>query len=155
MKRQFPLFIIDTSRAHGRARETDYVACTSKELPFVAELTLLNEAELVIDRDWTDKSPFAIYSNARAGIRAKLKIVDFPIEANLKTLQSLMKRGLKEWEQRRQAITVSSEDISDEVVLAFIETLQEQTRENLRESPYDAQAHMVAAILNKIRSDYE
>ena len=66
-----------------------------------------------------------------------------------------MKRGLKEWEQRRQAITVSSEDISDEVVLAFIETLQEQTRENLRESPDDAQAHMVAAILNKIRSDYE
>ncbi len=37
-KRKYPLFVIDTSRTHGRGRETDYISCTSTELPFVASV---------------------------------------------------------------------------------------------------------------------
>ena len=150
MKRTFPLFIIDDSRAHGRARETDFISCTSRENPFVAEVTLLNEKELEIDQDWRDKSVYCLYSDDRGlGIRAKLKVVDGNPDP------SLMRRALKEWQVRRAATPVDLEDISDEAVVRFADTLLEQTKENLRENPKDAQAYMVGCILQKIKSDYE
>lgn len=44
-QRKYPLFIIDTERSHGRSIETDYLACTSNELPFVAELKVITEED--------------------------------------------------------------------------------------------------------------
>ena len=44
-KRKYPLFIIDSSRSHGRGAETDYISCTSNELPFVAAVTLHEKKE--------------------------------------------------------------------------------------------------------------
>lgn len=153
--RRFPLFIVDTSRAHGRGREVDFVACTSKETPFVAEVTLLNRAELAIDQDWSGKNPLCVYSDENGiGIRAKLKVVDRPDGVTPASLCSLMRRGMKEWLTRRQATVVDMADISDEAVVKFCDTLLEQTRENLREKPGDPQAKMVAGILTKIKNDY-
>lgn len=149
MKRTYPLFIIDTSRAHGRARETDFISCTSQESPFIAEVTLLNEAELSIDQDWRTKASDCIYSDPNpANIRAKLKVVSGTPDRNL------MKRALKEWLTRRAATTVDTEDISNEAIVKFCDTLLEQTRENLRANPKDAQAYMVGCILDKIKNDY-
>lgn len=150
MKRSYPLFIIDTSRAHGRARETDFVSCTSSEYPFVAEVTLLNTQELAIDQDWLGKSELCVYSDENpAGIRAKLKLLQG--EPN----KALMRRAMKEWLTRRTATPVDLEDISDEAIIKFCDTLLEQTRENLRENPSDHQAYMVGCILTKIKKDYE
>ena len=150
MKRAYPLFVIDTSRAHGRARETDFVSCTSSEYPFVAEVTLLNTQELAIDQDWLGKSELCVYSDETpAGIRAKLKVVQG------KPTKTLMRRAMKEWLARRMATPVDLDDISNEAIVKFCETLLEQTRENLRGNPKDHQAYMVGCILNKIKKDYE
>lgn len=153
--RKFPLFIIDNSRSHGRGREKDFLVCTSAELPFVAEITLLNEQELLIDQDWSQRNPLCVYTpDNGAGIRGKLKVGDYPKNVNLATLQSLMRRGLKEWRIRRGTVAVDMENISNEAVVKFADTLLEQTRENLRENPKDGQAYMVGCILTKIKMDY-
>lgn len=158
MARNYPLFIIDNSRSHGRGREKDFVACTSKELPWVGEITILNEKELEIDQDWQQKPALVAFSEDNgAGFRAKLTVVSTPViidNRNRGELQALMRRCLKEWRIRRGTVAVDLEDISNEVVVKFAETLLEQTRENLRENPKDHQAYMVGCILNKIKKDY-
>ena len=156
-QREYPLFIIDNSRSHGRGREKDFVACTSKELPWVGEITILNEKELEIDQDWQQK-PYnvAFTDDNGAGMRGKLKVLnaDFIDDRNRGDLQALMRRCLKEWRIRRGTVAVDLEDISNEAVVKFANVLLEQTRENLRENPKDKQAYMVGCILTKIKNDY-
>jgi len=157
-KREIPLFIIDSSRSHGRGREKDFVACTSRELPWVGEITILTERELEIDQDWQKRNTLCAYTEPNeAGIRAKLKVVSvsdgFPV-GKTSDLQALMRRCLKEWRIRRGTVAVDLDDISNEAVVKFAETLLEQTRENLRENPKDNQAYMVGCILTKIKKDY-
>ena len=158
-KRDIPLFIIDSSRSHGRGREKDFVACTSKELPWYGEITLLNEKELEIDQDWSGKNPLCLYIDNGAGIWAKLKVTSAPSGLfvdgkNRSDLQSLMRRCMKEWRIRRGTVAVDMEDISNEAIVKFADVLLEQTRENLRENPKDKQAYMVGCILTKIKNDY-
>jgi hypothetical protein len=156
-KREYPLFIIDNSRSHGRGREKDFVACTSRDLPWVGEITILTERELEIDQDWKQK-PFnvAFTDDNGAGLRAKLKVLSVPdgFPVGKSDLQSLMRRCLKEWRIRRGTVAVDMEDISNEAVVKFADALLEQTRENLRENPKDSQAYMVGCILTKIKKDY-
>ena len=152
--RNFPLFIIDTSRSHGRGREDDFISCTSREIPFVAEVTLLDGAGLAIDQDWSQKNPLCLYSDERHGIRAKLKVVDKPEGAKQGDLRQLMKRALKEWLLRRQTVSVNLSDVSTEAILKFCDLLIQQTSEELRENPSDSQAKTVRAILTRIKHDY-
>lgn len=156
--RDFPLFIIDTGRAHGRGREKDFVSCTSQDMPFVAEITLVNERELEIDQDWSAKNPFCAYTDDNGvGIRAKIKMLSTPVvidNRNRAALQSLLRRALKEWRIRRNTVAVDTEDVSDEAIVKFADALLEQTRENLRENPKDSQAYTVGCILTKIKKDY-
>ena len=148
--RKYPLFVIDTSRAHGRARETDFLCCTSEQEPFTAEITLVSSEELELDQDYTAKNPLCLYSDANSnGIRAKIKAVQgCPSRA-------LLKRALKEWMLRRNIQTVNIANVTNENILGFLDALIEQSCENLRENPKDAQAHVVLSILRKIKSDYE
>lgn len=152
--RKFPLFIIDTSRSHGRGREVDFISCTSREIPFVAEVTLLDAAGLAIDQDWSQKNPLCLYSDERHGIRAKLKVVDCPKDCKQGDLRQLMKRALKEWLLRRQTVSVDLSDVSTEAILKFCDLLIQQTSEELRENPSDSQAKTVRAILTRIKHDY-
>lgn len=153
--RKYPLFIIDTSRSHGRGREKDFVACTSKELPFVGEISLLNQHELEIDQDWQMKTRTVMYSEPRGGIRAKLKIVSaLDDDVDYTELHSLMRRCMKEWGIRMSTVKVDLDNVSNEAVLQLIDALLEQTRENARENPNDSQARTVGAILTKIKNDY-
>jgi hypothetical protein len=158
-KRDIPLFIIDNSRSHGRGREKDFVACTSCELPWYGEITILNERELEIDQDWQKRNTLCAYTEPNeAGIRAKLKVTGFReglyTPNDLSQLQSLMRRCLEEWRIRRGTVAVDLDDITPEAVVKFANVLLEQTRENLRENPRDKQAYMVGCILTKIRDDY-
>lgn len=156
MKRTIPLFVIDTSRAHGRARETDFIACTSKDMPWVGEITLVNEQELELDRDWKEKNPLCLYTDENpAGIRGKLRVVSYPEGTKAADLRPLMRRAMKEWRIRRGTVAVDLDNITSDAVVKFAETLLEQTRENLRENPKDSQAYMVGCILTKIKKDYE
>ena len=153
-KRRFPLFIIDSSRSHGRGRETDYISCTSAECPFIAEATLLNPQELEIDADWLTRNDLAVFSDPRGmGIRAKIRVVDY--DPNRSTgIHNLLKRAMKEYLVRMETVSVDPSDIKDDDVVWFCEKLLQQTYENLRENPSDKQAMTVQKILKKIRDDY-
>ena len=116
----------------------------------------LTQEELSIDQDWSSKNPLCLYTEPNpTGIRGKLKVVDYPKDAKMSDLKSLMRRCLKEWRIRRGTVAVDLENISNEAVVKFAETLLEQTRENLREKPNDKQAYMVGCILTKIKNDYD
>ena len=153
-KRRFPLFIIDSSRSHGRGRETDYISCTSAECPFIAEATLLNPAELEIDADWLTKNELAVFSGPRGqNIRVKIRVVEYDPSRSV-GIHSLIKRAMKEYLVRMETVEVDPSDIKDEDVVWFCETLLGQTYESLRENPSDRQAQTVQKILTKIKDDY-
>lgn len=148
------MFIIDSSRSHGRCRETDYISCTSAECPFIAEATLLNPQELEIDADWLTKNEFAVFSDPRGqNIRAKIRVVDYDPSRSV-GIHSLLKRAMKEYLVRMETVSVDPSDIKEEDVVWFCDTLLQQTYENLREDPSDKQAMTVQKILAKIREDY-
>ena len=154
-KRRFPLFIIDSSRSHGRGRETDYISCTSAECPFIAEATLLNPQELEIDADWLTRNDLAVFSDQRGqNIRAKIRVVDYD-QSRSSGIHSLLKRAMKEYLVRMETVSVDPSDIKGEDVVWFCDTLLQQTYENLRENPSDKQAQTVQKILVKIRDDYD
>ena len=154
-KRRYPLFIIDSSRSHGRGRETDYISCTSAECPFVAEATLLNPQELEIDADWLTRNDLAVFSDPRGqNIRAKIRVVDYD-QSRSSGIHSLLKRAMKEYLVRMETVSVDPSDIKEEDVVWFCTTLLQQTYENLRENPSDKQAQTVQKILVKIRDDYD
>ena len=153
-KRKYPLFIIDSSRNHGRNRETDYISCTSAECPFIAEATLLNPQELEIDADWLTRNDLAVFSDPRGqGIKEKIRVVEYD-QSRSSGIHSLLKRAMKEYLVRMDTVSVDPSDIKEEDVVWFCETLLQQTYENLRENPSDKQAQTVQKILKKIKDDY-
>lgn len=152
-KRKYPLFIIDTSRSHGRGSETDYISCTSNELPFVAAVTLHNHKEYAELYNPTDTA--AIWSEERNGIRMRIKVVsDLLAGYSSPTLASLLRRALKEMLIRRQTQYADVDNITDDNVIKWCSSLRQQVTENLRECPTDAQQRMNLAILTKMLEDY-
>ena len=155
MARNYPLFIIDTSRSHGRGREVDYIACTSAQLPWVGEITLLDPEQLAIDYDWTQRNPLCAYSEPNEiGIRAKVKAVQLPECYKQADLRQLLRRALKEWTLRQGITDCDTTAPSDEAVVRFCDVLLGQTAENLRANPRDQQAVMVRALLNTIKDRF-
>lgn len=152
-KRRYPLFIIDSSRSHGRGSETDYISCTSNELTFVAAVTLHKEkeyAELYIPDDVA-----TMWSEERNGIRMRIKVVsELPDGYDKGTLCGLLRRALKEMLIRRGTQYVNIDNITDDNVIKWCTVLRQQVTENLRECPDDRQQKMNLAILTKILRDY-
>lgn len=152
-KRRYPLFIIDSSRSHGRGSETDYISCTSNELPFVAAVTLHKEAEYTELYNPSDTT--AVWSENRNGIRMRIKVVsDLPDNYDKSTLVSLLRRVLKEMLIRRETQYVGIDNITDDNVIKWCTVLRQQVTEHLRGNPEDNQQKMNLAILTKILKDY-
>lgn len=154
MKRKYPLFIIDTSRSHGRGSETDYISCTSNELPFVAAVTLHKReeyAELYNPADAT-----AIWSDERNGIRIRIKVTsELPVNYDKTALTSLLRRAMKEVLVRKTTQTVKLDNVTNENVIAWCNAFLQQITENLRKTPEDKMLKMHQSVLNKIINDYE
>ncbi len=152
-KRKYPLFIIDTSRSHGRGSETDYISCTSNELPFVATVTLHNHNEYIELCNPADMT--AIWSEPHGNIRMRIKVVSgLPASYSASTLASLLRRALKEMLIRRSTQHADVGNITDENVIKWCTVLRQQVTENLRECPTDKQQAMNLSILTKILNDY-
>lgn len=149
MKREYPLFIIDSSRAHGRCAETDYISCTSNELPFVAAVTMHKDNEYVEMYDSTDKT--CIWSDARNGIRMRIKVVSIlPDNYPHITLQNLLRRALKEMLIRRNTQYVCTDAVQASDTIQWVTIVRQQVTEHLRENPDDKQQRTNLAILTKI-----
>lgn len=148
-KRKYPLFIIDTSRSHGRGSETDYISCTSNELPFVAAVTLHDGKEYAELYDPADVT--AIWSEPHGNIRMRIKVVsELPSGYPVSTLVSLLRRALKEMMIRRATQYADIDNITDENVIQWCTVLRQQVTENLRECPKDIQQKTNLSILTKI-----
>lgn len=148
--RTYPLFIIDTDRSHGRGRETDFLCCTSASCPFIAEVTIITDAEY---REYYNPSDYkVIYSDNVRGLRKRIKIIDLRAEHTEKEVKNLLARAMKEVLKRSAAVAVDTANVSDEAVKATIEVLNSQVTENLRENPSDTQQKMLRAVFAKILS---
>lgn len=152
-KRKYPLFIIDTSRSHGRGSETDYISCTSNELPFVAAVTLHEEKEYYELYNPSDIT--VIWSEERNGIRIRIKVVGgLPDIYDKPVLAALLRRAMKEVLIRRTTQSVNLDNVTNENVIAWCNAFLQQVTENLRNTPEDKMQKMHKSILNKILEDY-
>lgn len=151
--RKYPLFIIDSSRSHGRGSETDYISCTSNELPFVAAVTLHKREEYTELYDGADVT--AVWSEPHGDIRMRIKVVStLPADYDKTTLSALLRRALKEMLIRRNTQYADIDNITDSNVIQFCTVLRQHVVECLRDNPADGQHKMSLAIITKILKDY-
>ena len=152
MKRRYPLFIIDSSRAHGRGLDTDYISCTSAELPFVCEVTYISEAQF--QKEYDRANVLLKYSLEHHGFRIRLEVVQVREGYDPTSLRLLLQRALNEMERHRAATIPRSASISDANKLAFLDELIKQGRQQQRRQPDNPVAGQSLAILDSIRDDY-
>ena len=153
-KRTYPLFVIDSNRTHGRGQETDYISCTSNELPFVASVTLHERKEYI--ELYNPQDCTTVWSDERNGIRMRVKVVSsLPHDCDKSILVSLLRRALKEMQLRQKSQVADISNITDENVIQWCVVLRSQVSENLRKCPDDKIQKMNLAILSKIVDDYE
>jgi hypothetical protein len=152
MKRNYPLFIIDTSRQHGRGVECDYISCTDSTCPFVAILEILTDKDYL--RTYDASRWYEVWSDKVNNFRMKLSIVsELPDDHD--RARSLLKRGLKEVLIRRKPRELDLSNTSNEDVLHFVNILKEQCYEAIREGDRPDVHKISLAMLNKIESDYK
>lgn len=148
MKRDYPLFIIDTQRSHGRGREIDYLTCTSASTPFIAEVSLITEAQYAESYDANNYK--VIYSDPQRGIRMRIRIISIADNHDKAEVRQLLRRALKEVLIRKKTVSVDIADVSNEAVVTTMRILLQQVYENLREEPGDTQQKMLRAVFEKI-----
>ena len=153
MKRKYPLFITDLSRSHGRAVETDYISCTSRELPFVTEVTYISENQYL--REYDRENPLIIYDNGHNNCRIRMEVVEIRRDFDEAQLRGLLNRAMKEFVMRR--MVTASVDVPESVVnkLNFVEELIKQGQEQKRKSPGNKIVDYSLGILQSIKEDYE
>lgn len=156
-KRNYPLFVIDSSRSHGRGVETDYISCTSNEFPFVAQVTLHVDKEY--HELYNPDDYRTVWSDPRQGIRMRIQIVsDFttvPDSAAVGKIKSLLRRALKEVSIRNASHAIHVDDVQDADVVAWADTFLKQVNENLRENPNEKYQKMHKAVLEKIKERFQ
>lgn len=152
MARTYPLFIIDSSRQHGRGEEVDYISCTAADCPFIAKADIItNDVYLQQYDKYNDK---VVYSDLRMDLRIRITVIDIGSYDQAR-LRVLLRKALKEQMDRHKARTVDVNNIKNEDIVKFADLLMGQTSETLAVNPEDKTAKMVRAILQKIKNDYE
>ena len=152
-KRNYPLFVIDSSRSHGRGTETDYISCTGHECPFVAKVTLHEENEY---RELYEPNDYrTIWADPQNGIRMRIQIVsELQPGADPSLVRSLLRRAQKEMLIRHHPQSINLQDVKETDVVAWADAFLLQVAENLREEPSDSIQKMHYAILQKIKEKF-
>ena len=151
MERKYPLFIIDSSRQHGRGGEVDYISCTAADCQFVAKADFVTNH--VYMEQYDKNNDKVIYSDVQMDLRIRITVLEIG-EYDQARLRSLLRKALKEQLERRKARKVDVNNIKNEDVIKFADLLVEQTAETLAANPEDKTAKMVRVILQKIKEDY-
>lgn len=148
----FPLFIIDSSRQHGRGEECDYLYCTAHDCEFIAKVELIEEKEFKLTYNKNDKK--TIYSDVRNELRIRIQVIQI-YEADEARLQTLLKKALKEVLERRQS-NVIGDKITDSDVVLLISTIIEQLKEQIALHPNSPANYILQLrIFSKILQDYK
>lgn len=152
MARTYPLFIIDSSRQHGRGEEVDYISCTAADCRFVAKSEFVTNQIYLEQYDKNNDK--VIYSDVQMDLRIRITVLEIG-EYDQARLRSLLRKALKEQLERRKARKVDVNNIKNEDVIKFADLLMEQTAETLAANSEDKTAKMVRSILQKIKEDYD
>lgn len=152
MAREYPLFIIDSSRQHGRGEEVDYISCTAADCQFVAKSEFVTNQIYLEQYDKNNDK--VIYSDVQMDLRIRITVLEIA-EYDPTRLRALLRKALKEQLERRKARKVDVNNIKNEDVVKFADLLMEQTAETLAANPEDKTAKMVRSILQKIKNDYD
>jgi hypothetical protein len=152
MKRETPLFIIDTKKSHKKG-ECDFLVCTDKDNAFVARIDYIAETAPQIGEDYR-------IDYTRNGMSLKLSIIRMlgnnPNRTNLRTL---MKRGL-DYYAEACTISFNPNNISTEHCVEFLESLINSNKQYLQQAGADyneletvkSSLLMLATIQAKLRA---
>lgn len=126
MKREIPLFIIDTKKSHRRG-ECDFLVCTDKDSGFIARIDYIEQTSPEMGEDYR-------IDYCRGGVSARLSIRRTIGQNPNKThIRTLMKRGL-DYYAEAVTLSVNASKISTQDCIEFIDKLSEGNKQFLQEA---------------------
>lgn len=129
MKREIPLFIIDTKKSHKKG-ECDFLVCTDMDNGFVARIDYVTDEP----EGMTDDS---ITGYARHGLAIKMSIRRMtgknPNQGNIRTL---MRKGL-DYYAEAVTLEVGATEVTTRQCVEFLEKLADGNRHYLQEVGVD------------------
>lgn len=142
MKREIPLFIIDTKRSHGLG-DCDFIVCTDKENGFIAK------AEFVANDDNVPQpSDLVRVSKNESGYSCVMEVKRVTGSNPSNTgIRTLMKKGMDLFNETMQ-VTVGAESPSIKQMTEFLDLLIRSNKHNLNEAGADYKARNT--VLNSL-----
>lgn len=126
MKREIPLFLIDTKKTHKKG-ECDFLVCTDRDNSFVARLDYIAAQEPCFGDD------FRIDFN-RNGLSLKLTILRITgLNPSTSAIRTLMKKGI-EYYTDSATLSVDATNATTRECINFIESLTAGNRHYLEEA---------------------
>ena len=125
MKREIPLFVIDTKKSHKRG-ECDFLVCTDKESGFVARIDYIKGEPSSIGDDY-------IIGHQRGDLAIKLsvkRVIGTNPSAN--HIRTLMKKGL-DYYAEAVTLEVGATEITTRQCVEFLEKLRDGNKHYLQE----------------------
>lgn len=151
MKREIPLFIIDTKKSHKKG-ECDFLVCTDQDSGFIAKIDYIESSKQDIGDDYR-------IDYCRNGLSLKMTIKKIvgcnPNQSNIK---SLMKKGL-DYYVESVTLSVDATKATTEECIDFIAKLADGNKHYLEEAGADYNERaiiktslmMLDAVRNKLR----
>lgn len=129
MKREIPLFIIDTKKSHKKG-ECDFLVCTDKDSGFVAKIEYITASSPEYGDDYR-------IDYCRNGLSVRLSIKRFIGEnPNTGNIRTLMKKGLEYYVEAVTLAVDATKATTDECI-DFIEKLADGNKQYLDEAGID------------------
>lgn len=151
MKREIPLFIIDTKKSHKKG-ECDFLVCTDQDSGFISQIDYVASEKQDVCDDYR-------IDYCRNGLSLKMTIKKIigsnPNKSNIRTL---MKKGL-EYYVESVTLSVDAAKASTEECIDFIAKLADGNKHYLEEAGVDYNERviiktslmMLDAVRNKLR----
>lgn len=129
MKREIPLFIIDTKKSHKKG-ECDFLVCTDQNSGFVARIDYVNSVDPEYGEDYRID-----YSNNGLSVKLSIKRI-IGNQPNKSDIKNLMKKGLDYYADvvmlKVDAINATTDDC-----IEFVEKLANGNKHYLQEVGVD------------------
>ncbi len=151
MKREIPLFIIDTKKSHKKG-ECDFIVCTDQDSGFIAQIDYVASAKQDVGDDYR-------IDYVRNGLSLKMTIKRIiGGNPNKSSIRTLMKKGL-DYYVESVTLSVDSTKASTEQCIEFVAKLAEGNKHYLDEAGVDYNERaiiktslmMLDAVRNKLR----
>lgn len=140
MKREIPLFIVDTKKHHHKG-ECDFVVCTDKENGFVARMDIVeNEKPMVTD-------DVRISELCHNGLRLKMSVLRCTgSNVEPSKVRCLMKKGMEYYIDATQ-LTFNEENITREQMVDYLDKLIDSNKQWLDTRDYNERMTVATSLL--------